>query len=78
MLSAEMRKTRTCRRSFVSLCWLAGTAGPHGVYGGHSEAIVDVAVELEHGRVVVPRYLEQLFPVAWLPLAFFILNNKLC
>lgn len=74
----EKRTPQTCRGGFVSLCWLAGTTPPYSVNTRHAEAIVDMAVEFEDGRVVVARYSEQLLPVSWLPLAFLVLDNKLC
>lgn len=75
-----MKRTepQTCRRGFVSLRGLAGGTPPYGVNARHAEAVVDVAVELQHGRVVVPGHSEQLLPVPRLPLALLVLDNKLC
>lgn len=69
---------QTCWWGFVSLCGLAGRTPPHSIDTRHTEAIVNVTMELQDGRVVVPRYSEQLLPVSRLPLAFLILDNKLC
>ncbi len=78
IINNEKRTPQTCRGGFVSLRGLAGTTPPYAVDTRHAEAIVDVAVEFEDGRVVVPRYSEQLLPGSWLPLAFLVLDNKLC
>lgn len=69
---------QTCWGGFVSLCGLAGRTPPYSVNTRHTEAIVDVAVELEDGRVVVAGHSEQFLPVSWLPLAFLVFDNKLC
>lgn len=74
----ERRTPQTCWGGFVSLRGLAAWTPSYSVNTRHAEAIVDVAVEFEYGRVVVPRYSEQLLPVSRLPLAFLVLDNKLC
>jgi len=68
----------TCRRGFVSLRVLAGATPPHGVDGGHAEAVVHVAVEFGHSLVAVARHAEQLPPVPRLPLALLVLDDELC
>lgn len=78
IINSEKRTPQTCRGGFVSLCELAGRTPSYSIYARHAEAIVDVAVEFEDGRAMVPRYSEQLLPVSWLPLAFLVLDNKLC
>lgn len=77
-INNERRKPPTCRWGFVSLCGLAGRTPSYGVDARHAEAVVNVAVKFQDSGAVVPRHSEQLFPVSWLPLAFLILNNKLC
>lgn len=72
------REPRTCRRGFVSLRGPAGTTPPHGVEGGHAEAVVHVAVQLGHGLVVVAGHAEQLLPGPRLPLALLVLDDELC
>lgn len=78
IINNERRTPQTCWGGFVSLCGLAAWTPSYSVNTRHAEAIVDVAVEFEDGRVVVPRYSEQLLPVSRLPLAFLVLDNKLC
>lgn len=75
-IKTEGKQPWTCWGGFVYLCGLAGRPRPHGVHAVHAEAIVDVTIEFEESRVVVPGYPEQLLPVAW-QLAFFIFNNEL-
>lgn len=72
------KKLQTCWGGFVSVGGLAGRTPPYSVDSRYAEAIVNVAVEFEDNRVVVPRHSEQLFPVSRLPLVFLVLNNKLC
>lgn len=69
---------QTCWGGFVSLCGLAGRTPSYSVNTRHAEAIVDVAIEFEDGRIMIPWYTEQLLPVSRLPLAFLVLDNKLC
>lgn len=69
---------QTCRLGFVSLCGLTGRTPPYSINARHAEAVVNVAVEFKDSRVVVPGYAEQLLPDSWLPLAFLVLDNKLC
>lgn len=76
--SNERRMLETCRRGFVSLRGFAGGTPPHGVDAGHAEAIVDVSVKLEDGRVMVSRHSMQFLPIPRLPLALLVLDNKLC
>ena len=78
MRDGRVSVTQTCRRRFVSLCGLAGTSSAHGVDSRHTEAIVNVSMELQHGRAVVPRHSEQLLPVSRLPLGLLIVYNELC
>lgn len=77
-INIKRRINQTCCRGLVSLCWLAGWSPPYSVNTGHTEVIVNMSMELEDRWVVVTGYSEQLLPAPWLPLAFLILNNKLC
>lgn len=74
----KKRMPQTCWGGSVALCGLAGRTPSYSVNSWHTETIVDMAVELEKSWIVIPRHSQQLLPVSWLPLAFFILDNKLC
>lgn len=49
IINNERKKPQTCRWGFVSLCGLAGATPPDAVHTKHSEAIVDVPMELKDG-----------------------------
>lgn len=69
---------QTCWGGFVSFWGLTGRTPSYSVNTRHTEAIVDMAIEFEDGQIVIPWDTEQLLPVSRLPLAFLVLDNKLC
>ena len=69
---------RTCGLGFVSVSGPAGRPLAHVVDCTHSEAVVDVALQHQHGGRVVSRHPLQLPPPPRVPLVLLVLDYKLC